>query len=797
MPGGTDLGDILRRLRRAAGLTQEELAERSGLSVRSVRSLESRNPPRPRKDSIHRLAAALDPAGGSLEVLMAAARGGGQNVGIDPGTDLPAATATPTAERRRWIPAQVPADVLGFAGRAEHLTRLDALLDNTDPTPTAVVISVLSGTAGVGKTALAIHWAHRVVPSFPDGQLYVNLHGFEPAGRAMAPADALRDFLGALGVPGERVPATVNERAALYRSLLAGRRVLVVLDNAYDAEQVRPLLPGDPNTMVLVTSRDRLTPLVATHGARPLHLDVLPAGEARELLGRRLGDDRIAAEPGAVDDIIDACAGLPLALAIVAARAQESRRTLAVIATELAADGRLDALDAGDDTSEVRAAFAWSYTSLGTEAARLFRLLGLHAGPYVSVPAVARLADRSVAEARRLLAELHRGSLITEVAGRYTFHDLLRIYAADLAHAHDTVADRRGAVGRLLAHYSGTTYRADRLLRPSRQPSPSRPTAPHRYLEQFTDHGAAMAWLNAEHPVLLAAVRQAAEESFDTECWQLAWALDTFLDRGGHWPDLVEAWTTAISAADRLGDAGLRAYGWRRLAHACTQLGCYEDAEAHLRHALDLYTATDDAQGQASASHDLAILAARQGRFDRALDHATRAHALHVAGGSQKDQAYTLNQIGWYHARLGAQAEALAHCQEALALFRHLGDRPGEAATSDSLGYIHHQLGRDTDAIRFYRSAVDAFRDIGDRYYQADTLVHLGDAQDAAGDPDAAHATWTNALHILIDLDHPDADDLRHRLIRTERGLPDLPKLQAGLPVGRPSGVPPSDGGRE
>jgi hypothetical protein len=382
-----------------------------------------------------------------------------------------------SAVRRRpgrpWT-QQLPAAVAHFAGRTGELATLTGLLRGRAERGGTVVISAIGGTAGVGKTALAVHWAHQVADRFPDGQLYVNLRGFDPSGSVMAPAEAVRRFLDALQVPPERIPVDLDAQAALYRSQLACKRMLVVLDNARDTVQVRPLLPGAPTCLVVVTSRGQLTSLVAVDGAHPLTLDLLTEAEARELLARRLGPDRIAAEPQAVEQIVGCCARLPLALSIAAARAEQSGFPLAALAGELAETGRrLDVLDAGDAAGQVRAVFSWSYTALSSAAARLFRLLGLHPGPDISAAAAASFAAVPPAETRRLLAELVRASLLTEhTPGRYAFHDLLRAYAVDVTHTHDPADQRRAAVGRMLDHYRHTAHTAERLLNPARDPIP-------------------------------------------------------------------------------------------------------------------------------------------------------------------------------------------------------------------------------------------------------------------------------------------------------------------------------------
>jgi DNA-binding SARP family transcriptional activator/tetratricopeptide (TPR) repeat protein len=688
----------------------------------------------------------------------------------------PPAPPSPPAAMPMVVPAQLPSDVPGFAGRGAYLARLDTLLSTgrTDA-PTAVVITAVSGAAGVGKTALAVHWAHQVRQHFPDGQLYVNLRGFDPSGQAVSPADAARRFLDALGVPAGRVPADLDAQAALYRSLLAGRRMLVVLDNARDDDQARPLLPGTPTALVVVTSRNQLPGLVAD-GAHPLTLDLLTHEEARTVLERRLGSDRVDSEPEAAEQIIAACVRLPLALSIAAARAAQTGFPLTALAAELTdARGEHGVLDTGNPTGRLQAVFSWSYTTLTPGAARLFRLLGLHPGPDVSVPAAASLAGIRPAGGAGLLAELARASMITEhTPGRYGFHDLLRAYATSLASSLDPDDDRRAAMTRLLDHYVHTAHGAARLLDPVRDPirisltSPAPGTTP----EQPADHRAALAWLTTEHPILRAAQLLAARTGFDVHTWQLAWTLDTFLERRGHWHDLAGAWQAALAAAGRLGDLTATAHAHRALAHAASRQGGYDRAHTHLQHALDLFAEAGDPVGQANTHLVVSILWEQQDRPDRALEHDQQALALFRAADHRRGQALALNGVGWDHILLGDHAQALIHCQRALALHQQVDDRNGEASAWDSLGYTHHHLDHHTEAIDCYRHALELFRDLGDRYCEAITLTHLADTHHAAGDPDAARTTWTDALDILADLDHPEAGAVRARLATLDQPPP-------------------------
>jgi NB-ARC domain len=449
-----------------------------------------------------------------------------------PGSNLHALPGQHAADRADGsgvvAPRQLPPAVRHFAGRKAELAALAGqLLEAAD----TVVISAVGGTAGVGKTALAVYFAHQVADHFPDGQLYVNLRGFDPTGLPVAPAEAIRGFLDAFGVPAERLPVAVEAQAALYRSVLAGRRVLVVLDNARDAEHVRPLLPGSPGCMVLVTSRNQLTSLIAADGARPVDLDLLTIAEARQLLACRLGADRVAAEAPAVEEIITCCARLPLVLSIVAARAATHPQfPLASLADELrGARGSLHAFPAGDAAADPRAVFSWSYQQLSPQAARLFRLLGLHPGPDISTHAAASLAASPTGQARAWLCELTRAHLVTERSpGRFAFHDLLRAYAVEQACAHDTEDEQKAAISRVLDHYLYTAGTASFLLHRRTRALTLPPPPPEVLPEEPPDFAAGWAWLDTEYPVLLAAIEQAAAIGRDARVWQLAWTLMDF-----------------------------------------------------------------------------------------------------------------------------------------------------------------------------------------------------------------------------------------------------------------------------
>jgi len=679
-----------------------------------------------------------------------------------------------SARSDRTVPRQLPACTAHFAGRAHELQALNGLLEETAAdipgagrTAGTVVISTIGGMAGIGKTALAVHWAHTVAGQFPDGQLYVDLRGFGPAKQVMDPAEAIRAFLDALEVPPDRIPSGLDAQAALYRSLLAGRRMLVVLDNARDPEQVRPLLPGSSGCIVLVTSRSQLSGLVAANGARPIDLDLLTPGEAHEMLVQRLGPGRVAAEPEAAEGIIARCVRLPLALAIVAARAAAHPHfSLNAFATELGGGhDRLDALTGGEPAADARSVFSWSYGALTTEAASLFRLLGLHPGPDISTLAAASLAGLPPALVRTGLAELTRANLISEqVPGRYTFHDLLRAYAGELARLEEPAEQRDAATHRMLDHYLHTAWSAALLLDPSRDPialaAPRAGTIP----EALADHGQALAWFTTEQAVLLAAVDLAADLRLDTHIWQLAWTLATFQFWRGHWSELAAVQSAAVAASQRLADTHALGMALRTVAQADIQLGRFDDARTHLEHALDLYDQVGGQTAKAAVHINLARIWDLQGRYAEALDHARQSLDQYRAAGHRDGQAVALNTVGWYHALLGDQQQALMHCQQALALFQELGDLQGQADAWDSLGYAHDHLGDHDLALTCYEHALGLFRDLGVLFNQAEVLIHLGDAHHAADNPPAARDAWQQALTILDELGHPGASQVRAKL---------------------------------
>lgn len=657
-----------------------------------------------------------------------------------------------------FVPRQLRAAPASFAGRERELSALTELLEAG---PGGPAIAVISGTPGVGKTALALRWAHQAQHRFPDGQLYVNLGGFDASPSPVTPADAIAGFLESLGVADSQIPARTDAQAALYRSLLADRRMLVVLDNARDEAQVRPLLPGSATCMALVTSRSELAGLIVAEGACAFGLDVLNEAEARQLLAGRLGAGRVAAEADAVAELTSLCGHLPLALAIAAARAAtRPSLPLATLAKELQSTRhRLDGLDVGnDETTNLKAVFSWSYRLLSQSAAQIFRLLGAHPGPDISAAAAASLAATSAATARAALGELTSASLAEEQApGRFTLHDLVRAYAAQLS---DQPA-HQSALRRTLDYYLHNAYTAARLVYPGVREMAIALAGSHAAPEEFATAAQARAWLQAEHQVLLAAIATAADSGFDEHAWQLAAVLHEYLSTHGHYLDWVSSQQTALAAARRLRDDAAQAFALRNLGDALIQLGSWGDARRLLLDALTLYGQLGNREGAADCHCSIACLSELQEDYAEGLSHARHALRLHRAIDNLSGQAAALNGVGWFNALLGNNELALTRCKEALELHRNAGNRLGEAKALDSLGYCCVQTGRNGEAVIFYRQALEAYTEIDERFHRAHTLIRLGDTYQASGNSSAAHDTWQQAAEILDDLHHPDAQAVR------------------------------------
>jgi tetratricopeptide (TPR) repeat protein len=581
-------------------------------------------------------------------------------------------------------------------------------------------------------------------------------------------------------VAPDQIPPGLDSQAGLFRSLLSGKQMLIVLDNAHDERQVRPLLPGSPGCMVVITSRSQLTGLAVSNSARLITLSVLTAAEARQMLAARLGAARAAAEPDAVILMADLCGRLPLALAVAAARAAgRAQLPLAGLAEELSdATSRLDALDTADPTSSVRAAFSWSYHELSPAAARMFRLVGLHPGPDITAAAAASVAACSPAQARRMLAELADTHLVTERAhDRYLCHDLLRTYAAGLARTTDSDSDREGAIGRVLDHYLHAAHAAARLLSQSCDAITLPPPQPGVALERRADDQQAMAWFEAEQDVLIATATLAAEKGLE-HAWQIPWTMTEFLDRRGHWHETTAILLTALTAAKTLDDKAAQARTHLHIAGASARLTDYDEARAHLTACLQLSQQLGDRAGEARGYQTLSYVADRQGNYADALRHAERALRVFRATGDAGGQAVSLNNIGWYHAQLGNYPQGQSFCQQALGMWRDLGDRRYEAQTWDSLGYVALRRGQHADAFGCYQQALGLFRELKDRFNEAETLSHVGDAYHAAGELHQARDAWHRALALHDELHHPAAAEVRVKIAAAAQHGPADPPLR-------------------
>jgi len=730
-------------------------------------------------------------------------------LGLEPGAELrelerailadetdaePAAPAAPP----RVVPAQLPPDVVHFTGRAGYLTVLDALTSGT---------VTIVGAPGVGKTTLAVHWAHRVRSRYPDGQLYVNLRGYG-GGDPLRAIDALAQFLAALGVPDTEVPVEVEAAAARYRSVLADRRVLVLLDNAASAEQVRPLLPGGSGCLVLITARDRLAGLVARDGARLLTLDVLSPAEAYDLLVEALGEKRATGDPAATAELTRLCARLPLALRIAAAHLTERRhRPLRAYVSGLAEGNRIAALAVeGDADTAVRSAFDLSYAALPDEARRTFRCLGLVPGPDVTAPAVAALTGApSATAAGRVLDRLAAAHLVQEHAdGRYTFHDLLRAYAADRAAEQDTPAQRDAATGRLLDWYRDSVDAAAGLLFPEilRLPCAERvgTGAP------FTDSAGALAWLDAERANIVAAVTHGPA--------RFGWTVSDLLRGYFHQRMCTVDWltvaTAGLTAAQRDGNVQAQAAAELSLGDLHWRLSRYPEAIVHYRQSAELAAKAGWVHGagavhgnlgnvyqqggaldQAVEEYQKALANAERlnwgvgiganlenlgaayweaGRLAESVEYASRAIAMCRKTGFRFAEGVALTGLAEVYHALGRYGEATGHLTRALALHREVGNRGGEAETFRVQALVARDGGDLAQARELVETALAMTRAAGDRRYEADALNTLGTIRYALGDRAGALADHRAALALSQEIGnrYPEVE-AQLGIARTER----------------------------
>jgi DNA-binding SARP family transcriptional activator/tetratricopeptide (TPR) repeat protein len=728
-PWINDIRQALALERHAARLDLADLQLRGGQHARMLADLSAQAAEHPLDERVAgQLMLALYHSGrqaDALEHYQRIQRRLAEDLGVDPGSALrllhsrilavdPAPTVSaPGMAARPVVPRQLPAEPPTFIGRARELALLDTALDEESESSRPMVVSVIGGMGGVGKSWLALRWAHRHLDRFPDGQMWADLRGFDPSGQPTPPAMALRGFLDALGVHPAAVPTDLDAQAGLYRSLTTGRRMLIVLDNARDSAQVVPLLPGGAGCTVLVTSRHRLAELVTTHGARTLDLSVLPQSDARQLLTARLGRQRVATEPAAAAELLAYCAGLPLALSITAAHASaHPDLTLAALAAELRDHAhRLDALDAGEPRANLRAVLSWSHRTLSSGAARAFGLLGIAPGPDIALNAATCLLALPAAQTRTLLRELQRTRLLQQHApDRYRMHELVRLYAVEQGRDDYTPADRQAALRRVVGFYLDSAHAGCRQLAPDR-PSPlAHTSAPGMVTQRLPDAASALAWLDAEHACLLAAQQAAHAHGWDTEVWHLAWTLDPYHRGRGHMRDGAATWQLALAAARRLGDPVVQSWTHEHLGDACAFLGMTAEALEHLHEALALAEHAGDVTSRGRIHLFLANALEQHGDDVLALEHAHHALRAFEALGDTLWQAKALNVAGWFQARLGRYDQARVTCEAALALLRrHPVDerQNAEAGTLDSLGYIAHHLGEYDRALDYLRPGAE------------------------------------------------------------------------------------------
>jgi len=682
-----------------------------------------------------------------------------------PGSQMSLIAADAAATVRRPVPAQLPHDVLGFTGRELELAALQSLV--TGHTAASMVISAIDGIAGVGKTALAVHFAHRVAAGFPDGQLFVNLRGFDPDEPPLAPGDVLAAFVRAFGGSSSQTPSDLDELAATYRSLLSGRRLLIVLDNAASAGQVRPLLPAMAGCLAIVTSRNTLSGLTARDGARRLTLDLLPPADAVTLIGRIAGTERTTADPAAVGRLAQLCGRLPLALRITADRAASHRHlSMTDLVDELAHErDRLDALAADEKTTQIRAVFSWSYQALEPGSARAFRLLSLHPGPDISTPAAAALLDAPIPVTRQLIRTLTGGHLLEETRrDRYQFHDLVRVYAAECAQASEPEPRRAAAMRRLLTWYMHTADAFGRTLGPANEHVRLKPPPPSCRPPVFATPRHAMDWAESEIASLIPAVRQAARVGDDEIAWKLPATLTVLFGLLHKPADLLPALGAAVAATERLGDRAAEAWILTNLADTCL----YADCPAHVielcQRVLAISAETGDLQGQWVARHLEGISYLALKRLSEALDCLQQALVTARHTSNFRAEGMSLLWLGAVHEHLGSPEVAINLSGKAAALLGKTGNVWQYAFATQRLAEVCHRHDRIGDAIGHYQQARTIFHEIGDRLTEAIVLTELGQAQRDRGETRAARQSWQTALGLFEDLEDIRAEQIRNQL---------------------------------
>ena len=649
------------------------------------------------------------------------------------------------------LPGLLPRDVPAFTGREEELGTLAALAAGG-----RVVVSAIGGTAGVGKTALAVHAAHQLLDRFPDGHLYADLRGYTEGQVPAEPGEVLEVFLRRLGVPAEDVPVTVEERSGVLRQVLASRRVLMVLDNARSEGQVRPLLPGAGGSLVLVTSRSVLPGLEAD--AR-ISLDVLSPGEAVTMLAGVVGPARAAAEPGAVAELAGLCGRLPLALRIAgqvlaAHPAWPVARMTQLLAGER---DRLERLGAGD--LQVRAAFEVSYQQMWRDA-RVFRLLGLHPGPDFTAAAVAALAGIDPAEAGRALGRLAEAHLVSEdAAGRFGLHDLLRLFARGTCQDTDSQADREAAEARLVGYYTDLARFVDSCVDPNLRPAAAQ--AAEQDGVPLPSMREALALVQAERRSLVAVVGLAAQRGWDEQVGQLAESSGDALTVLRYLEDLLTLAEAALAAARHAGDTRAEGAALINLGEAYRELRRPDEAVTYYQQALPIFRETGDRRFEGMALGNLGLGYPELGRFEEAVTCLQQALAIFQEVGDRYGEGHVLNNLGEAYRELRRPEEAIDCYQQALAIFQEVGDRRGEGGALNNLGVAYKGLRRYEEAIDCFQQDIAICRETGDRYGEGVTLANLGNLYQEMRQGDRAAMCWREAAEAMRDAgDNEEAGSL-------------------------------------
>ena len=663
---------------------------------------------------------------------------------------------------------EVPLARKRFDGRKIELDKLHGHRDAAMIHGESVVILV-SGPAGVGKTALAIYWAKFLVDGYPDGIRYIDLRGFDHTNEPAVADDAMYAILASL-LPQDHIPPDENARAHTYRSLLTERKMFLICDNARDAGQVRPLLPGGLSSGILITSRNRLTGIARKEGARPLIVGGFLLADAEAMLARMLGMERLAAEPASVgEEILELCARLPMALEVVGATAQTyPRLKLSEIVKQLRDEqGRHDFMESSDAESGVWSVFSWSYQTLDPKDQRTFRMLGLTRSTDIDVFAAASLLGAPKQEVQDSLQALSEINLIERTASdRYEFHDLLRAYAVKLSKSNEVeTADQRSTLKRLFDFYLQTALVAARCIDPHGETMPLVQTSPGVQPREISSYSEAMEWFAAERSALLSAIAQAAEQRFDIHVYQLAWAMNDFLHRSGYWRDIVITQDSAINAAKRLDDVLAEARATRLAGRADARLGNFPKAAQYIDKTLRMSEDVQDHAQQGHAHLAFGLIAELQGHHAEAVRKARRALEFFERANYLPGQARALNGLAWNHAKLNQRDLAIRYGTRGLALHQHLKNSHGEADTLDTIGHVQYSGGEIKESIESLTKARDLFRKLKDRWNEATTQLSLGKAYRSLGDLDVARRELEGSYAIFKDLDHPGAVEVENELL--------------------------------